>query len=328
MKICLILYPTEDSIYYLLFITFKDVLKLSASFILLIFIYIYYTNSLWGVLKLKKAWHVFVIIFGSLLISMGYNLFLVAHGLLSGGVTSLALILNYLTSVNMLVFYLGINIPLIIVGWFMLGRRFISYSILSVVATTLFLHYIPVVTSVTDPLLAAIYAGVLTGAGSGICLKVGGSSGGFDILAAIIGRLKDVSIGNILTILNALIVFLLGYTSDDWNIALASALSLFISGRVLNFIHTEHEKVTVYIITSKPTEIIAELFKVHRRGITKLSYEGAYSCSQGVMLMTVVTRYELIEVKDAIKKIDDHSFVNVTQTLEIMGNFHKRSHVS
>lgn len=272
---------------------------------------------------MKRVWHVCVIIFGSLLISLGYNFFLVAHRLLSGGVTSFALILSYLTEVNMLIFYLSINIPLLIVGWFLLGRRFIGYSILSVVATTLFLHYLPVVASARDPLIAAIYAGVLIGAGSGFCLKVGGSSGGFDILAAIISRFKGISIGNILTILNAFVVFASGYTSNDWNIALASAISLFISGRVLNFIHTEHEKVTVYIITSKPTEIIAELFKVHGRGITKLSYEGAYSSAQGVMLMTVVTRYELIEVKDAIKKIDSHSFVNITQTLEIIGNFHK-----
>ncbi|MNP33351.1 hypothetical protein D3C76_1265860 [compost metagenome] len=210
----------------------------------------------------------------------------------------------------------------------MLGRRFIAYSILSVAVTTLFLHYLPIVISATDPLIAAIYAGVLTGAGSGICLKVGGSSGGFDILAAIISRFKDISIGNILTVLNAVIVFTLGYTANDWNIALASAISLFISGRVLNFIHTEHEKVTVYIITSKPNEIIAELFKVHRRGITKLMAEGAYSSERNVMLMTVVTRYELVEVKDTIKKIDNHAFVNVTQTLEIIGNFHKKPRVS
>jgi uncharacterized membrane-anchored protein YitT (DUF2179 family) len=252
-------------------------------------------------------------------------MFLIPHKLLTGGVSGLSMIFSYLSDVSVITYYLAMNVPLLIIGWFLVGRRFIVYSIVSVVATTVLLKYIPVKIVAFDPLLSAVYAGVLLGIGSGIALRVGGSSGGFDILGAIITRYKDVPLGNLITCLNAVVVFVSGYVIGDWNLALASAICLFISGRVMNFIHTEHEKVTVHIITDKSDEMIAELFKLHKRGITKLVSQGAYSSESRYMLMTVVTRYELIEVKDTIRRVDDQAFVNITETLEIMGNFRKRN---
>lgn len=255
--------------------------------------------------------------------SCGFNLFLLPHKLLSGGVSGISMILNYFTTPSMLVYYLLINIPLLIAGWFFIGRRFIIYSIVSVAVTTVFLRLIPVTLVADDALLSAVYAGVLVGAGAGLSLKVGGSTGGMDIVGAMITRYKDLSIGTVVTYINTFIVLGYGYLVQDWNAALASAICIYITGRVVNFLHVENEKVTVYIVTDKAKEISDELFKLHQRGITALTSEGVYSAKQKKMLMTVVTRYELVEVKEAIRRVDSLAFVNITETVEVMGNFRR-----
>jgi uncharacterized membrane-anchored protein YitT (DUF2179 family) len=273
---------------------------------------------------LKRLFHITLLIFSAFLISCGFNLFLIPHKLLSGGVSGISMVLGYFTSADVVVYYFCLNLPLLILGWFFVGRRFILYSVVSVIATTVFMKTVPIVLVATDPLLSSVYAGVLIGAGAGISLKIGGSSGGIDIVGAMISRYKDLSVGTVVTYLNTFIVLGYGYILNDWNIGLASAVSIYISGRVVNFIYIENEKVTVNIITDKAEEISAELFKLHKRGITALTSEGVYSAKQKKMLMTVITRYELVEVKEAIRRIDDQAFVNITQTIEVMGNFRKQ----
>jgi uncharacterized membrane-anchored protein YitT (DUF2179 family) len=273
----------------------------------------------------KRFIETLVIIIGGIISAIGVNVFLIPHKLLSGGVSGISMIVGYLTPLNISLVYFCLNLPLLIAGWYLIGRKFMFYSAISVVVTTVFLTIIPVKMVTYDPLLSAIYAGVLFGIAGGISLRAGGCAGGFDILGAIISKFKDFPIGTIIICLNAVVIMSAGYLNGDWNVALASAICIFISGKVYNFIHTEHEKVTVYIITDQADKIIEELFKLHRRGITKLSSAGAYSNEQKVTLMTVVTRYELVEVKETIRKVDKNAFVNITQTLEVMGNFRKKN---
>lgn len=272
---------------------------------------------------MKKLFEISVIMLGALAIAIGYNIFLIPHNLPAGGVSGLAVIVSYFLPLKMGTLYFALNLPLIVAGWFLIGRRFVLYTLISVVVTTLALNYVPVKMIAVDPLLAAIYAGVLIGIGTGISFRVGGSSGGFDILGAIIGKYRNFSIGNIIIALNALVIMAAGYLNDNWNIALASAICVYITGRVTNLIHVAHEKVTVYIITKQNEPMVAELFKLHKRGITRIQATGAFSGESRDILMTVVTRYQLFDVKETIKRVDPNAFVNITQTHEVMGYFHK-----
>ena len=266
-----------------------------------------------------------VIIIGAIVIACGFNLFLIPHTLLSGGVSGVAMIISYFSPLSVSVLYFALNLPLIIAAWFLIGRKFVVYSLLSVVVATIALYFIPVKIVAIDPLLSAIFGGVMVGIGTGISFKSGGSSGGFDIIGAIISKYRDFSIGTLLITLNGVVIMVAGYITDDWNIALASAISVYISGRVINIIHIEHEKVTVNIITKEIDPMIAELFKRNRRGITRIPATGAYSGEARDMLMTVVTRYQLVEVKHAIRRVDPNAFVNITETVEVMGYFDRRS---
>ncbi|MEC0089145.1 YitT family protein [Paenibacillus macquariensis] len=272
---------------------------------------------------LKDVWNALSIILGAAIIACGFNLFLIPHQLLSGGVSGVSLLISYFSDFSLSAMYFIINIPILIAGWFKLGKRFISLSILSVVATTWFLATIPVKLVITDFLLASVFGGVLVGIGSGLSFRVGGSSGGFDIIGSLITRYRDFQVGNIIVVMNGMVILAAGYLSNNWNVALASMASIYITGRVLDLIHTSHIKVTVYIVTNRTEELLDQLLKIPR-GVTKIKTEGAYSHEPRDMLMTVTTQYELAELKRIIKKTDPNAFVNIVETVGIMGSFRRR----
>ncbi|CQR54958.1 YitT family protein [Paenibacillus riograndensis] len=274
-------------------------------------------------LRLKQIGNYLAVIFGSAMIACGFNLFLIPHRLLSGGVSGLAMLVGYFTPFNISLLYLLFNVPLLVAGWFQLGRRFIVMSILSVGATTWLMALIPTATVASDMLLASVFGGVLVGVGAGVSFRVGGSSGGFDILGSIITRYRDFPIGNVLVGMNALVILAAAYFDNNWNLALASMVSIYVSGRVVDLIHISHIKVTVYIVTTRTDELLKQLL-VLQRGVTKIKTEGAYSHIERDMLMTVTTRYELAELKRIIKNSDPQAFVNIVETVGVMGSFRKR----
>ncbi|CAM4342633.1 YitT family protein [Paenibacillus typhae] len=275
-------------------------------------------------LKLRQIGSCLAVIFGSAMIACGFNLFLIPHRLLSGGVSGLAMLVGYFTPFNISLLYLLFNVPLLVAGWFQLGRRFIILSILSVVSTTWLMALIPEVTVASDMLLASVFGGVLVGVGAGISFRMGGSSGGFDILGSIITRYRDFPIGNILVGLNGLVILAAAYFDNNWNLALASMVSIYVTGKVVDLIHVSHIKVTVYIVTTRTEELLEQLLPL-QRGVTKIKTEGAYSHIERDMLMTVTTRYELAELRRIIKASDPQAFVNIVETVGVMGSFRRRS---
>ncbi|CAH1215147.1 MULTISPECIES: YitT family protein [unclassified Paenibacillus] len=270
----------------------------------------------------KMIWHFLAIIVGAAAIACGFNWFLIPHQLLSGGVSGISMLLGYFTALNLSVMYFVLNIPLLIAGWFILGRRFIILSIVSVLATSWFIGFLPIITVADDPLLSCVFGGVLVGLGTGISFRVGGSTGGLDIVGSIFTRNRDFPIGTVMAGMNGAIILLAGYLNDDWNIALASILSIYITGKVLDLIHISHVKVTLYIVTNE-TEAMLKKMLVHKRGVTKIKTQGAYTDIEKDMLMTVTTRYELVEVKRIIKETDPNAFVNIVETVGVMGSFRR-----
>ncbi|GIO30253.1 MULTISPECIES: YitT family protein [Paenibacillus] len=273
-------------------------------------------------MKLSNVWKYVVVIIGAALIACGFNLFLVPHKLLSGGVSGLSMLVNYFTPVNLSVLYFVFNVPILVAGWFQLGKRFIVLSILSVVATTFFIAVVPVNLLASDTLLASVFGGVLVGVGTGISFRAGGSSGGFDIIGSIVTRYRDFPVGNVLVAMNGLVILAAGYFQNDWNLALASMISIFVTGKMVDFIHVSHFKVTVYIITNETEALLQKLLE-RPRGVTKIKTEGAFSHESKDMLMTVTTRYELQELKRIIKQTDPKAFVNIVETVGVMGSFRR-----
>ncbi|AJE50154.1 YitT family protein [Paenibacillus polymyxa] len=272
---------------------------------------------------LKIVLNCLTVILGAAAIACGFNLFLVPHHLLSGGVAGLSMLIGYFTKFDISTMYFIINIPMLIAGWFILGKRFISLSILSVIVTTWILAWVPVHSVVSDPLLASVFGGVMVGIGAGISFRVGGSTGGFDIIGSIVTTYRDFPVGTVLVGMNGLVILAAGYLNDDWNIALASMLSIFVTGKVLDQIYVSHTKITVYIITEHTDKLLSRMLTTPR-GVSKIKIEGAFSHTEKDMLMTVTTRYELVELKRIIREVDPSAFVNIVETVGVMGSFRRR----
>jgi uncharacterized membrane-anchored protein YitT (DUF2179 family) len=274
-------------------------------------------------MQMKSIFEVFTVFVGAAFVAASFNLFLIPHHLLSGGLSGVAMIVGYFTNWNIgLVYFLG-NLPVLVWGMVVVGRKFILLSVISVFITVWFMQIFPVSTGFNfDQTISAVFGGVLLGIGSGITLRIGGSTGGFDIIGSIVTRKHDFPLGSFLLAVNSIVVVALGYFKQDWNLALYSMLSMFIASRVMDTIHIRHLKVTAFIITQQRDLLTKRLLNLPR-GVTLIKTSGAYSNQEKDMLMTVITRYELAEFKAIIKECDPKAFVNIVETTTVLGEFRK-----
>jgi uncharacterized membrane-anchored protein YitT (DUF2179 family) len=271
---------------------------------------------------MKTFWDYLMITVGAVLVAGGFNLFLIPHQLLSGGVAGVAMIIGYFTPANIGLLYLLLNIPILIWGWVIIGRRFVLLSVINVIITSWLMQLIPAYNITIDPLLGAVFGGVIVGIGTGISLRAGGSTGGFDIIGSILTRNKDFPLGSILFLLNGFVIVILGYAKDNWDLALYSMLSIYITGKVVDAIHIRHIKVTAFIITNETEKLLEKLLQIPR-GVTVIKTKGAFSHKEKDMLMTVTTRYELAELRKVIRTIDPKAFVNIVETVDVLGEFRR-----
>lgn len=257
----------------------------------------------------------------AILLAAGFNMFLIPHQLLSGGLSGISMMIGYFTGWSIPLLYFLINLPVLIWGWIAVGRRFVVLSIVSVLLTTWLMQIIPQSSLNSDPIIGAVFGGVLIGLGSGFSLRTGGSTGGFDIIGSILTQRFDFPLGMLLFALNGIVIMALGLMLG-WDVALCSMLSIFIAGKVVDAIHIRHVKVTAFIVTTCRKELTERLL-VLPRGVTLIKTEGAYSHTPHDMLMTVTTRYELAQLRKIVKETDPKAFVNIVETAEVIGQFRK-----
>lgn len=275
---------------------------------------------------LQETRRLLIVIFGSLLIAVSLNFFLINANVFASGFTGAAqLVASILSdfagisvSTGLLLFLF--NIPVLILGWVKIGRSFTIYSIISVIFSSLFLQVLPILSISEDILLNAVFGGVISGVGVGIVLKIGTSTGGMDIVAMVLSRMHDRPIGIYFFVLNGIIVVTAGALYNLEN-ALYTIVALYVSTVVIDSLHTRHQKLTVMIITDKPEAIQAAIYEKMIRGITVVPAKGAYSGEDRTMLYLVITRYELYELEKIITTIDEDAFTNVVETVDVFGKF-------
>jgi uncharacterized membrane-anchored protein YitT (DUF2179 family) len=262
------------------------------------------------------------LIIGSFIVVFGFNLFLIPHGVLSGGLSGISMILGMVTPLNTGFANFLLNLPLLILGYKMLGKKFIMNSIFSVLIISLGLYVIPVYPIAGDEILSSIFGGALAGLGIGMVFRCSGSTGGFDIIGMIVSRKRDFPIGVLLSGMNGVVILISGFLFN-WDSALNTLVSIFVTGKVVDAIYTDHAKLTLMIITEKGEEMREHLLSNLYRGLTIMDAVGGYSNNKRNILMTVISRYELNEVKTLISEVDSSAFVNITETIEVMGLFHR-----
>lgn len=268
---------------------------------------------------------VIIVIFGGFLSAVALNDFLIPAKILASGFTGVAQLLSTLLRTTHLSLSTGtilfiLNIPVIYMGWKHVGRRFTLYSMLSVVMTTLFLVMLPTNVVSDNILLNAVFGGVVGAIGVGLTLKWGGSTGGLDIIAMILSRMKDRPIGIYFFVLNALIVLSAGYFFG-WEKALYTLITLYVSSRIIDAIHTRHEKLTAMIVTNHPKELRKAIHDQMTRGITRVPAKGGFTDQDKEVLLIVITRYELYTLEQVLKDVDPTAFTNIVETAGIFGFF-------
>ncbi|PER27025.1 hypothetical protein CN931_22810 [Bacillus sp. AFS054943] len=262
------------------------------------------------------------VIIGSIIIAIAFNLFLIPHKILSSGIGGIAIILGIVTPVNTGIINFVLNLPILILGYIGLGKKVVFNTVISVIVLSVALYYVPVKVVATDPLLSSIFGGVIAGAGIGLVFNCNGSTGGFDIIGMLLSRKRDIKLGGFLIALNAVVVVIAGFFFT-WDVALTSLLSIYVTGKVIDAVHTKHSKVTLMIVTNEAEKMKQHLLSTVVRGITLLDGEGAYSSEKKRVLMTVVSREELASMKLTISEIDPNAFVNITETVEVLGLFRR-----
>lgn len=275
-----------------------------------------------------EAKRILVVILGSLSIAVSLNFFLIDANVYASGFSGAAQLLSSVfqdflhidVTTGIILFIL--NIPVLILGWFKVGKGFTIYSILSVIFSTLFLEILPIMSFSDDIMLNAVAGGVIGGAGVGISLKYGASTGGMDIVAMILSRLNDKPIGIYFLILNAVVIFMAGLLYEPEN-ALYTMFALYVTTLVIDAIHTSDQKVTALIVTHKVEELQHAIHNEMIRGITIIPVKGAYSGNDKSMLYLVITRYELYDLELIVQEVDPNAFTNVIQTSGIFGFFRK-----
>ena len=274
----------------------------------------------WTALK-TVGWNIGLMCVGSVLIGVGINGILIPHRFVSGGVTGLSLLLHYLVpSLSVALIYAVANVPLFLSGWFFVSRRFFLYSIVGTLVFSGAVAWMDVTVPVQDKLLAAILAGIIIGAGSGIILKSLGSAGGTDILSVILLQRFSIRMGttnltfNILVLAGSALLFSL----ED---ALYTLIYLYVSARIIELVITGlSQRKAIFIISPQWDEISRGILSEIHRGVTILRGQGGYSQQEQMILYTVLTFRELATLKAIVRRNDPAAFVVVTDTTEVMGH--------
>jgi len=268
--------------------------------------------------------NLFLITGGIIIFVIGMNSILIPNKLLGAGVSGVAMIIHYLfSSVDVGITYFLLNIPLILLGWFSISKRFMLYTVFgmaffSLAAAVLKTPPVPL----EDPILVAVFGGVVCGAGAGIVLRSLGSAGGVDILAIYVNKQFGLRPGLTSFFVNGLII-LTGVYFFSLKIALYSLIYVFTSSKTLDAVLTGfNQRLSTMVISDKYREISEEIFRQVNRGVTFLQAQGGYSGIPKKVIFTITTLTELPKLKNVIFSIDPKAFVVVNSTLEVIGQRH------
>ena len=264
------------------------------------------------------------LLIGCFLLAIAYNLFLVPNDLIPGGVSGLAIILNYVFGIPNFIFIFVTNIILLLLSFLLLGKEQTKDTVLGSLIFPLFIRLTePIHTYFllenTPVLLSAIFGGVLFGLGIGLIYRVGYTTGGTDIINQIMNKYLKISIGKSILLSDGIIVlisfFILPVNNIMYSIIILYLVST-ISDKVILGVSSSK---CFFIMTKKEDEVKEYIIKNLKHGVTSLLSEGGYSKQKGTLLMTSLPTKEYYKLKEGIKKIDPEAFYIVTDTYEVVG---------
>ncbi|MFP4021363.1 MAG: YitT family protein [Halanaerobium sp.] len=258
---------------------------------------------------------------GSFLIALALTVFLVPNRIAAGGVSGLATVIYYITSFPIGITMLIINIPLFLAGLKIMGISFGMRTIYGIISLSVFTDLLqPHMTALTDDLLlASIYGGVVGGIGLGIVFRSRGTTGGTDMIASLINYFTGITVGEGLLIADGVVVALAGIFFN-LEVALYAAVTIFITSQTIDVVQEGlNFKKGVLIISDKAEQINQMVVDDLNRGITEFEAKGGYTGNRKQVLLCVISRSEISELKKAVAEIDKDAFVIISNVHEVLG---------
>lgn len=265
-----------------------------------------------------------LILIGASLSSIGLEIFLVPNNIIDGGVVGISIMSSYLTRIPLGVFTFALNVPFFIIGYKQIGKSFLLYTFFAVVCLSVgvsVLHPIPGLTK--DVFLAAVFGGIINGAGVGLIIRAGGSLDGTEIVAIILDKKISFSIGEIVMFINTFILAGAGFVYG-WDRAMYSLITYFIAFKVIDLVvEGVDESKAVMIISDRTDEITDAVTARLGRGVTLLNGKGGYSKIPANVIYVVVSRLELSKLKAIVLDFDENALITVGN-VEVAGKKYKK----
>lgn len=259
---------------------------------------------------------------GTLIMAIGIEQFLLPNQLSTGGFSGIGTVVYYITEIPVGTTMLVLNIPLFIIAYFKVGKKFFINAVIGTFLLSYFLNVFQKINSVTDDrILACLYGSTIVGIGTAIVLKANGSTGGTELLANVIRKYNpEMKTGTLMIIFDTLIVIANTIFFKEIEIALYSALAIYIMGKILDIFFEGIDFAKMLLIISPKWEQISDAInKELKRGSTALYGKGMYKKQEKNILLCVMSRAEIREARKIIEEIDSSAFIIITNAREVFG---------
>jgi uncharacterized membrane-anchored protein YitT (DUF2179 family) len=277
----------------------------------------------------KDSIRLVVVLAAALLMSVNIQSFINAGGLFPGGAQGLTIVVQ-----RIVLKYFGVSIPYspvnivlnifpIYLGFRYIGKRFTIFSMIMVLANGFFVDIIPAHVITYDPLLIAVFGGIINAAAICMCLMVDATSGGTDFISIYLSQKKGMDAFPFILGINTVILLIAGIYFG-WDKALYSMIFQYVTTQVLHILYRVYQQQTLFIITDKPAEVCDLIYRVANHGATLIHGEGSFEHQNKMIVYSVVSASDTRKLIPAIKDIDENAFINSIRTDEVRGNFYLR----
>jgi uncharacterized membrane-anchored protein YitT (DUF2179 family) len=270
-------------------------------------------------ISLEYAKRISLVLLGGIVTAAGLQFFLLPNHLIDGGVTGVSIIAARLSGLRLGVFLLLLNIPFIVLGLKKFGREFAAYSMLGIItlATLTLVHVSHGATRV--PILAAIFGGMIVGVGVGMVVRYGGIIDGADTIALIIDHVTVFSVGEAIMVINGIIITAAGFVFG-WDAAMYSLIAYFVAHKAIDVtVEGLDESRTMWIVSMQVREIGGLINALIKEPVTFVKESNPKELEPHGVMLVVVTRFEELKVKKAVRQVDPRAYIVVSSAHEVIG---------
>ncbi|NLK44260.1 MAG: YitT family protein [Tissierellia bacterium] len=276
---------------------------------------------------IRKLSYIFI---GNIFCSIAINLFFVPNGLISGGVGGMGIIVQYLTGIPTGITVFFLNLPIFLLGYKILNKKFLVYAFISMFVFSSILtgtREIGNLIAIDDILLASIFGGIFNGIGMGLMFRNGVCQGGFDVVAAVLKRKQNINVGTGLMIVNTVIIssssLLFGYKP-----AMYTLMAMYVAYQVLDKVQIGFNlQKNVIIVSNESEELSKAIMERLNRGVTLLKGEGGYTSQEKDIIYCTLTSREIARLKELVNEVDPMAFLTIYDVVEVKGKGFKTSEI-